>query len=223
VGDALRMGGATLRLGVTPMLYEVVVLPVLPKLLERHPDLLLTLEIGISDSVSDWLLREQVELGLASLLDSHPGIEAEPLVSTHSVCVIPADHPLAALDQVGPEDLAPYDLVTMTRRFSSRHRIEQLFRKAGVPLRLRVETNVAGTILDMVRAGSGVAILNGLSWIPRMNSELVARPFHPTLHHRYGFLHIADRGLSAVARDLTALVREHARATLPDAYVDSQG
>src|SRR3546814_20754241 len=77
---------------------------------------------------------------------------------------MPPGHPLAAKCSIGVEDLDGVPLITMTRRYPSRHRIEQLFRRAGIPMRLRAETNLSGTICDLVRLGHGVAILNGLSW-----------------------------------------------------------
>src|SRR3546814_11414467 len=74
---------------------------------------------------------------------------------------MPPGHPLAAKCSIGVEDLDGVPLITMTRRYPSRHRIEQLFRRAGIPMRLRAETNLSGTICDLVRLGHGVAILNG--------------------------------------------------------------
>ena len=215
-----RLEGTPLRLAVTPMMYQYVLLPILPKLLASEPELVFTLEIGNSDAVSDWLLREQVEIGMASLLDRHPGIEAEPLISTSSICLLPKYHPLTKLEIIRPENLAPFELVTMTRRFSSRHRIEQIFRKAKIPLKIRAETNVAGTMVDLVRAGSGVAILNRLSWLSLENRDLMARPFQPALRHRYGFLSVADRSLTLAARTFKAYIHEYIRNTIPDEYVE---
>src|SRR3546814_8236724 len=72
----------------------------------------------------------------------------------------------------------------MTRRYPSRHRIEQLFRRAGIPMRLRAETNLSGTICDLVRLGHGVAILNGLSWAGGSQDALQVRPLTPHLANR---------------------------------------
>src|SRR3546814_20770853 len=72
----------------------------------------------------DWLLRDQVELAFASMLENHPGIEAIPLIQTHSVVLLPPGNPLAATCSIGVEDLDGVPLITMTRRYPSRHRIE---------------------------------------------------------------------------------------------------
>lgn len=218
--DVRRHGVGRLRIGVTPMLYEAVLHRLLKGFLHEHPQLILTMETGLTDMMIDWLLRDQVELAFASLLESHPGVEAIPLIETHSVVLMPPGHPLEAKRAIGVEDLAEVPLVTMTRRYSSRHRIEQMFRRAGVPMRLRAETNLSGTICDLVRMGQGVAILNALSWGGAGQGDLEARPLTPRLSNRYGVLHLADRGFSRPAQQLIAAIRAHLAQTLANVYLD---
>jgi DNA-binding transcriptional LysR family regulator len=120
---------------------------------------------------------------------------------------------------IGVEDLAEVPLVTMTRRYPSRHRIEQMFRRAGVPMRLRAETNLSGTICDLVRMGQGVAILNALSWGGAGRGVLEARPLTPRLVNRYGILHLADRGFSRPAQQMISAIRAHLAQAMPDVYL----
>ncbi|WP_193369868.1 LysR family transcriptional regulator [Pelagibius marinus] len=217
--DVRRHGTGRLRIGVTPMLYEAVLHRLLDGFLSEHPHLVLTMETGLTEMMIDWLLRDQVELAFASLLESHPGIDAIPLIETHSVVLMPPDHPLTAKHAIGVEDLAEVPLITMTRRYPSRHRIEQMFRRAGVPMRLRAETNLSGTICDLVRLGQGVAILNALSWGGAGRGDLAARPLTPRLVNRYGVLHLADRGFSRPAQQLIAALRAHLGQAMGNVYL----
>ncbi|HIP80697.1 MAG TPA: LysR family transcriptional regulator [Kiloniellaceae bacterium] len=217
--DVRRHGVGRLRVGVTPMLYEGVLHGLIGGLLADHPHLVLTLENGLTDTMIDWLLRDQVELAFASLLDTHPGVDTIPLVETQSVVVLPANHRLAAKRSIRAEDLAEVPLITMTRRYSSRHRIEQMFRRAGVPFRLRAETNLSRTICDLVRTSEGVAIINALTWGGSGLTDLVARPLYPRLVNRYGVLHLADRGFSRPAEQLIATTRRYLAETMPDLYL----
>lgn len=218
--DVRRHGTGRLRLGVTPMLYEAVLHDLLRGFLPRHPHLMLTVETGLTDMMVDWLLRDQVELAFASMLETHPGIDAIPLIETQSVVLMPPRHRLAAKRAVGVEDLAEVPLITMTRRYPSRHRIEQMFRRAGVPMRLRAETNISGTICDLVRMGEGVAILNALSWGGAGRGDLEARPLTPRLINRYGVLRLADRGFSAPAEQLIAAIRSHLAQVMANVYLE---
>ncbi len=219
--DVRRHGTGRLRLGVTPMLYEAVLHDLLRSFLPQHPRLMLTVETGLTEMMVDWLLRDQVELAFASMLESHPGIDAIALIETHSVVLMPPGHRLAAQRAVGVEDLAEVPLITMTRRYPSRHRIEQMFRRAGVPMRLRAETNLSGTICDLVRMGEGVAILNALSWGGAGRGDLEARPLTPRLINRYGVLHLADRGFSAPAERLIAAIRSHLAQVMANVYLEA--
>jgi DNA-binding transcriptional LysR family regulator len=217
--DVRRHGTGRLRVGVTPMLYEAVLHQLLRGFLHDHPQLVLTMETGLTETMIDWLLRDQVELAFASMLESHPGIDAIPLIETHSVVLMPRGHALAARRAVGVEDLAEVPLVTMTRRYPSRHRIEQMFRRAGVPMRLRAETNLSGTICDLVRMGQGVAILNALSWGGSGQGDLEARPLTPRLVNRYGILHLADRAFSRPAEQLIGAIRAQLARAMGDVYL----
>jgi DNA-binding transcriptional LysR family regulator len=217
--DVRRHGGGRLRVGVTPMLYEAVLHRLLGGFLTAHPHMVLTMETGLTEMMIDWLLRDQVELAFASQLASHPGVDVIPLIETESVVLLPPGHPLTAKSAIGVENLAEVPLVTMTRRYPSRHRIEQMFRRAGVPMRLRAETNLSGTICDLVRMGQGVAILNALSWGGAGQGDLEARPLTPRLVNRYGILHLADRGFSRPAQQMISAIRAHLAQAMPDVYL----
>src|SRR3546814_15334050 len=104
------------------MLYEAVLHRLLQGFLREHPQLVLTMETGLTEMMVDWLLRDQVELAFASMLENHPGIDAIPLIETHSVVLMPAGPPLAAKGSVGVEDLAGLPLITLTRRQPHPHR-----------------------------------------------------------------------------------------------------
>lgn len=220
--DVRRHGTGRLRVGITPMLYEAVLHRLLKEFLKQQPHLILTMETGLTEMMVDWLLRDQVELAFASMMGSHPGIEAIPLIETHSVVLMPPGHPLMSKHAIGVEDLAEVPLVTMTRRYPSRHRIEQMFRRAGVPMRLRAETNLSGTICDLVRMGQGVAILNALSWGGTGRGDLEARPLTPRLVNRYGVLHLADRGFSRPAQQLIAAIRSHLAQAMGNVYLGEE-
>src|SRR3546814_15695651 len=87
------------------MLYDAVLHNLLRSFLRDHSQLVLTMETGLTEMMVDWLLRDQVELAFASMLENHPGIEAIPLIQTHSVVLMPPGHPLPAKCSIGLEDL----------------------------------------------------------------------------------------------------------------------
>src|SRR3546814_2099413 len=109
--DVRRHGAGQLRLGVTPMLYEAVLHRLLQGFLREHPQLVLTMEPGLTEMMVDWLLRDQVELAFASMLENPPRIAAIPLIEPHSVVLMPAGHSLAATCSLGVQDIAGLPLI----------------------------------------------------------------------------------------------------------------
>src|SRR3546814_10912463 len=105
--DVRRHGVGQLRLGVTPMLYDAVLHNLLRSFLRDHSQRVLTMETGLTEMMVDWLLRDQVELAFASMLENHTGIEAIPLIQTHSVMLMPPGHPLAAQCSIRVRSEAP--------------------------------------------------------------------------------------------------------------------
>lgn len=216
--DVRRYGVEYLRIGVTPMLYQAVLHRLLEHFLTDQPHLVLTMETGVTGTMVELLLRDQVEIAFASLLSGHPGIEAIPLIETESVVLLPRGHWLSDKESIDPEDLSEVPLIAMTRRYPSRHRIEQFFRSAGVSMNLHAETNFTSAICDLVRMGQGVAIMNALSW-DGGDGTLEVRPLTSRLGNRYGILHVADRDLSRVALQLVAALRAHLAESMPEVYL----
>ncbi|MCB2102857.1 MAG: LysR family transcriptional regulator [Rhodobacterales bacterium] len=191
---------ARLRLAVTPLLYQCIVLPSMEAFVADNPDLSVTLEVTTTDTIVERVATGQTELGLASLPVTHPGAEAVTLFRADSVCILPRDHRLAALDVVRPQDLVDEPFIATTRRYPSRHRIDDLFRRAGVPLRVRAETSTAGVACDLVAHGFGVTLLNAMTATAFLGPKLTTRPFAPRLSHEFGFLFRTDQAPSAITR-----------------------
>ena len=148
-----------------------------------------------------------------------PGVDTIPLIETHSVVVLPPDHRLAAKRSIRAEDLAEVPLITMTRRYSSRHRIEQLFDVPACPFACALRPTSRAPSAISCAPARGSPIINALTWGGSGLTGLVARPLYPRLVNRYGVLHLADRGFSRPAEQLIATTRAYLAETMPDLYL----
>ncbi|MBX4421629.1 hypothetical protein K4H00_26845, partial [Mycobacterium tuberculosis] len=75
------------------------------------------------------------------------------------VCVIPADHPLAALDIVTPRDLRNIPLILTGRNRPTRMKLDEIFRQAGVSQTVKIETLSNNPALIYAAQGLGLAII----------------------------------------------------------------
>jgi DNA-binding transcriptional LysR family regulator len=128
-------------------------------------------------------LRERrMDAGFAALPVEDPTLVVRPLLSESLVAALPARHPLAAKRAISLAELAGEPFVMCPRlRLTGFHEVVlEVCRGAGFAPRVAQEAGDKRTLMAMVGAGFGVAI------VPRsarqfQAPEVVFRPFDPPL------------------------------------------
>lgn len=185
------------------------------KLSERHS---VNLEICTSDDIVAGILDERFDVGVTSSALSRSGMKLTPWRLSHAVCIMPADHPLAARDVVRPEDMDGVEMIALGRRHSVRAQLDQIFAAAGVTPGIVAETATSVSATEFVRAGVGVTISNPFPVLTGRERDIAVRPFEPHIEYRTSFAVPAARPLSPLAR----LFIRHVRMTTPrDPYSET--
>jgi LysR family transcriptional regulator, low CO2-responsive transcriptional regulator len=145
----------------------------------------------------------QAQLGVAALEHLPDDLECTPLREVPQLLVMPAAHPLSRKRKVRLEQLAGERMIVAPRGRPHRESFARAMLSAGVGWELAVETHGWPAMLQFVRLGLGLAVVNGSVEIPR---GLVARPVPelPTTH--YWLLRPAR--ISDPARALAKLICE---------------
>ncbi|WP_326568853.1 LysR family transcriptional regulator [Amycolatopsis rhabdoformis] len=186
---------ATISLSVPP----TVARGLLPGLLrlwhERLPQVEITVFEAVDDEIAQWLESGTVDASF--LIDPDPFPVGGLHVATDAYeAVVRTDHPLAGEPQVDLADLLDDPLLVTTSGFVAP--LEHLHATAGVPYRPARHIRELATVLSMVEAGLGVAILPSLAAAmlpdaltlvplrPRLERRLVltgptTRPWHPSV------------------------------------------
>ena len=102
------------------------------------------------------------ELHLAVTSPPEPADErlvTTDLFHTPLVLACPADHPLARRKTVAAHDLIGYNLIGFPHGWVIRSLADRLMRESGVLLDTNLEVNDTATLLDLVEAGLGVALI----------------------------------------------------------------
>lgn len=150
--------------------------PVLDRLRSEHPGFHATLSLGPRDANIDRLGREQLDIVLAfeSKVSRDAGILFRPLCETGLSCVVRRDSPLAALDEVGADDVAGHAQVVCLpasiRRKGSRAR-------GAVPSGGEADTITCSTTTEafcLVDAGFGYALVPEVETMPDPNQKSLA-------------------------------------------------
>jgi len=125
-------------------------------------------------------------------------LSGESVHTTHVVCIMSQEHPLAARSVVRPVDLADQRLVTFGAQTPLGARIEAAFQSEGVTLNLAVESSSSLTSCFVVAAGCGVALVDSAP-VAGSFPTLVVREFAPRIENRIMLLHRRNRPRSRLA------------------------
>lgn len=145
--------------------------------LQLYPGVSMNIIPRESPLLEEWLSAQRYDLGLTETRQQPPGTELIPLLTVDEVCVLPANHPLAAREALTPQDFSGLPFISLSRQDSYRQLLDRLFHEHQVERQLRMETHSAASVCAMVRAGVGVSIINPLTALDYAGQGVVMRRF----------------------------------------------
>ncbi len=145
---------------------------------KRFPKVTISLHQGTPEQVAKMVYEEVGDFGLATeSLNNYADLVSLPCYEWQHVLVLPAGHPLAALDRVSLEDLAPLPLISYHPSFSGRKRIDAAFATRQLQPSIVLEAIDADVIKTYVKLGLGVGIVAEIAMRDEPpGGELVYRP-----------------------------------------------
>jgi LysR family transcriptional regulator, cys regulon transcriptional activator len=154
------------------------------RLRKRYPKVQVVLHQGMPSQVAQMLLDDVADIGVATeALGDFAELITLPCYEWQHVMVVPAAHPLAAVERPTLEQLAAWPLVLYHPTVSGRSRIDQAFARLRMKPAVALEAIDSDVIKTYVRLGLGVGIVAELAVRDDPpGSDLVARP----LGHLFG-------------------------------------
>lgn len=170
----------TLRLGAIDSAAAGLVPLLLHDFQEQRPDVAVELVEDKTIRLLPQLLSGRIDLAFVRPPEGpYPEIEFLPLLHETAVVALPEAHRLTPREQLTVEDLADEPLIIPTRR-SRPHSYDvtiKLFAEAGLRARIAQQADEKQTIISLVAAGLGSAIVP--RWTSRMKvGGVVYRPLH---------------------------------------------
>ncbi len=174
---------------------EYVLPPLIGRFKEKFPDIAITLLIGDSRAVVDWVAEGRAEVGVVGARLPHRGIDYRELMPDELVLVVPVGHPWHGKKEVGLEDLRAEPLLMRERGSGTRAALESALAQAGLDLsgfRIVGEMGSTQAIKQAVKAGVGVSVVSrraveeecrsGIVWCLKLRDLKVTRAFHVATH-----------------------------------------
>ena len=204
VSGELVLGGSTIP-------GEYVLPALIGAFRTKYPDVSISLRIGPSRQVQDWVEQGHVEVGVVGAVPSSRVLESRPLMADDLVLIVPPEHPWAARKTVALEDVRREPMIVRERGSGSRETLEEALRQAGLDLTaFRVVAEIASTqaVKQAVRAGLGVSFVSDRAVTDECRAKLlvcvrvrdltVTRAFHLVVHK--------DRSRSPLAQAFLAFI-----------------
>lgn len=145
---------------------------------EQYPQVQFLFHQGDHTLIPEWIRAGAVDFGFTSPA-AVKDLEVRVIKDGEMLAVLPKDHPLAAQQSVGLEELArePYILLEEGQYSEPL----EAFRSAGLEPSIKYTIHDDYAIMMMVEAGLGVSVLAELV-LRRTNYEVVCRPLDPPLY-----------------------------------------
>lgn len=196
------------RLITIPSLASTVMADLVAKFTERYPVVSVSLEVQPSQRVFEWIVSQQCDIGLSTLPIENPAVTIRPVSSGDAVCILPRNHSLTSHAEIGPSDLEGVPFISFKADSIFRHRVDDVFQKAGVGRDLKLEARTTEAIYGLVAAGLGVSVIGPAFPGDELHSGIVIRRFKPRIPIELALLYSTHKPLSRFAECFVEIVDE---------------
>ena len=149
-------------------------LPTVMKAFEKkYPDVQISIEVEATSAPFEALLAGKLDVAFVTEDKAQRGIEMEPLFHDEMKMIASPDHPLAAKPFVTAAELANETLLTYSG-LRGNAIADRLLRPAGLEPKKHLQVRLTEAIIELVKAGVGVAVLAQWAAAPYVASGAVA-------------------------------------------------
>jgi LysR family nitrogen assimilation transcriptional regulator len=149
-----------ITVGLPPTIGRQLTVPLIDGFQRRMPQARLAIVEGLSTHITEWITSGRVDLGLLFNPDMQPGLEIAPVLEER-LCLVQRAPPGASVAR-GPiplAELATVRLVLPERAHVIRRLLDTQAMLAGLTLDIAWEVSSVASIIDLVCAGYGHAVL----------------------------------------------------------------
>jgi DNA-binding transcriptional LysR family regulator len=209
-----RMSGELL-VGASTIPGEYILPGLIGRFKEKFPDIAVTLLIGGSQPVVDWVAEGRVEIAVVGAGSGHRRVEFRELLPDDIVLIVGPSHPWQGRRQVGLDELRGEPLLLRERGSGTRAALESALARAGHDIsafRVVGEMGSTQAIKQAVKAGVGVSLVSrraveeecraGILWGLRVKDLTIVRAFYLATHR--------ERSRSPLAEAFRAFVEAEA-------------
>lgn len=210
VRDSASVLTGGVRIGVTPMVAQIMTGPLVIEVNERYPELRIEVLEGPSVAVTEWVSAGVIDLAIMYKPPMQFRESADSEMLLHE--------PLCLIGKAPHIDDAPVDfdalteipLVLPSATNGMRRRLDEIARERGSPLTVATEIDSYATILSMLRSGAAFTVLPALAVHEDLAAgQLIAAPIvRPQVSAHLSLYSTRAHPLRQAPRKLIQLIHE---------------
>ena len=147
-------------IGLPPSIGRRLTLPLVEDFRRNLPKARLAIVEGLSTHLTEWIATGRVDLGLIHNPEPNPAIEVTPVLDEVLGLVGPAERKPGKVSPLPLAELVNYPLILPERTHAMRKLLETQAAFLDLKLDVKLEVSSVQSILDLVAAGYGYAVLS---------------------------------------------------------------
>lgn len=156
----LQLGEAgSIRLGVTEPTASYRLPGILKGFLSRFPKIKISMDIANTPTLSERLLKGDIDMALCSAPDQGANLYFQPLFREEFVVLIPENHPLTQKEVIEPNEIRGHRLLITSKTCPYRRKLEMVLHESGYLLSETMEIGSMTALKYYVQSGLGIALV----------------------------------------------------------------
>lgn len=209
IGELALSEHGEVTIACVPSVAHNLLPPILRRFQAQFPRIVLRLFDEGAHEVLGNVARGDSDLGINFLGADTPGIDFEPIVHERFVLACRADHPLARRRAIDWDDLDGQTYMTVAKSSGNRMMLDRARAPGGKRLQPMIEVRHVSTLLELVKAGLGVAVVPRLAMPADADSALRAVPMADAgIERTLGVIRRSGHLLSPAAQHFYNMLKE---------------
>ena len=196
----------------TPLMASILLPKVIGEYTALYPDIHVTLQDSLAGLIQQKVRDGTADFGIGTFERAGRELIAEPFMADTLVLACPAGHPLAGKASVTWRALAGHPFISLTRDNSVGQLIRKCLADAGVEVHSAYEVSYLSTVVGMVDAGLGVAVLPSYAGpITRLYDIQIRKLVKPAIQREMSFITRQGKALSPAAESLKSFLKNYVK------------
>ena len=198
----------------TPLMSSLLLPGAIARFAQEQPGISVVLHDVLAGQIQPKVRDGEVDFGIGTFERSSRELVAEPLMNDTLVLACPAGHPLAARRQIAWRELAGHPFIALSQDNTVGQLINETLGGAGVEIHPAYEVAHLWTVVGMVDAGLGVAVLPSYAHpIAQLYRIRTVRLIEPSIRRETSFLSRRGLRLSPAARGFQEFLKKYVSAS----------